>query len=193
MRDFPTLQTNRLLLREIVAADVPELFAIHSDIEAMRWFGSDPLTNLQQAEELVETFASWRQMPNQGTRWGIQRQSDNQLLGTCGLFKWNRDWKSCIAGYELAQSAWGEGFMVEALSAALTWGFEHMELNRIEAQVHPENSASIKLVRTLGFIQEGHLREARFWHGKHQDVLQFALLRREYQPFPGSGQPSTAS
>lgn len=180
MSDFPTLETDRLILREIVASDAPALYDIHSDARAMRWFGSDPLVNLQHAEKLIETFASWRQMPNPGTRWGIERKSDNRLLGTCGLFKWNRGWRSCIAGYELARSAWGAGFMVEALSAALTWGFEHMELNRVEAQVHPENVASIRLLRTLGFVEEGRLREAGFWLGEYHDLLQFALLQSEY-------------
>lgn len=180
MSDFPTLETDRLILREIGAADAPVLFAIHGDVEAMRWFGTDPLTDLQQAEKMIETFAAWRQMPNPGTRWGIQRKSDHQLLGSCGLFKWNRGWKSCVVGYELARSAWKAGFMLEALSAALAWGFEHMELNRVEAQVHPSNAASIKLVRTLGFVHEGQLREAGFWRGEHHDLLQFGLLRREY-------------
>ncbi|HUB88522.1 MAG TPA: GNAT family protein [Dyella sp.] len=180
MSDFPTLETERLLLREIVAADAPALFAVHGDMEAMRWFGADPLTDLQQAERLVETFAAWRQMPNPGTRWGIQRKSDHQFVGSCGLFKWNRGWRSCIVGYELARSARGAGLMREALSAVLAWGFEHMGLNRVEAQVHPDNAASLRLLRALGFVQEGHMREAGFWLGEHHDLLLFALLRREY-------------
>jgi len=87
MGDFPTLETDRLILREILAADAPALFAIHGDADAMRWFGTDPMVDLQQAEQLVETFAAWRQMPNPGTRWGIQRKSDSKLLGSCGLFR----------------------------------------------------------------------------------------------------------
>lgn len=179
MSGFPTIETDRLLLREIVASDAPSLFAIHSDAQAMRWFGSDPLTEPGQAEKLVETFAGWRHMPNPGVRWGIQSKAGGALVGSCGLFKWNRGWKSCTTGYELARAAWGKGFMTEALAAALTWGFEHMQLHRVEAQIHPENAASLKLVRNLGFVEEGRLREAGFWRGQHHDLLLFALLRRE--------------
>lgn len=180
MNDFPQLETERLILREIVAGDAPALFAIHSDLETMRWFGTDPLTHLQQAEELIETFAAWRRMPNPGTRWGIQRKSDGVLIGSVGLFKWNRPWRSGIAGFELARSSRGAGFMHEALSAALAWGYEHMALNRVEAQAHPANEASIKLLRSLGFVKEGCLREAGFWLGEYHDLLQFGLLRRDY-------------
>jgi [ribosomal protein S5]-alanine N-acetyltransferase len=180
MSNFPNIETERLLLREIVAADAPELFAIHSDEAAMRWFGSEPLTTVQQATKLIETFADWRQLPNPGVRWGVQCKADQRLIGSCGLFKWNRQWKSCVIGFELASFAWGKGLMNEALSASLEWGFNYMELNRVEAQVHPENAASIRLLAKLGFVQEGCLREAGFWLGKHHDLQQFALLRRQY-------------
>jgi len=180
MNDFPTLETDRLFLREIVATDAPDLFAIHSNAEAMRWFGADPLTDIRQAEKLIETFTGWRQMPNPGTRWAIQRKADRQFLGSCGLFKWNRSWQSCILGYELGAFAWGKGFMTEALPAILDWGFENMALNRVEALTHPDNMASIKLIRNLGFTREGYMREAGFWLGQHQDLLLYALLHREH-------------
>lgn len=192
MTGFPKIETDRLVLREIIASDAPALFAIHGDAQAMRWFGAEPLTEMVQAQRLVETFASWRQMPNPGVRWGIQSKVNGELVGSCGLFKWNRGWKSCVIGYELARVAWGNGFMTEALSAVLAWGFKHMELHRVEAQIHPENAASIRLVRHLGFIQEGHLREAGFWLGQYHDLLLYALLRREGLALPSSDQLQAA-
>jgi [ribosomal protein S5]-alanine N-acetyltransferase len=181
-KPFPTLETERLVLREIVADDAPALFAIHSDVEAMRWFGTDPLREPSEAEVLIARFAEWRRQPNPGTRWGLQRKAGGGLIGTCGLFKWNRGWHSCTLGYELAASAWGEGLMGEALVRVLAWGFEQMQLHRVEAMIHPRNEASIKLARKLGFVHEGCAREAGYWLGAHQDLLHFGLLRTE---FPG--------
>ncbi|MFC4526733.1 GNAT family N-acetyltransferase [Dyella halodurans] len=180
MSDFPYLETERLLLREIVAPDAQDVFAIRSDQLGMRWFGADPLTSIQEAQKLIDVYAGWRQLPNPGTRWGIQQKDDHRFLGSCGLFKWNRSWKSCVIGYELASLVRGQGFMFEALSTILEWGFENMGLNRVEAQVHPDNLASIKLLSKLGFVQEGRMREAGFWLGSHHDLQQFALLRRDF-------------
>jgi ribosomal-protein-alanine N-acetyltransferase len=56
MGDFPILSTPRLHLRAIMQSDAPALFAIHSDVEAMRWFGTDPMRTLQDAEKLVESL-----------------------------------------------------------------------------------------------------------------------------------------
>lgn len=189
MNDFPTLTTPRLHLREIVTADAPALFAIHGNADAMRWFGADPLKTLQDAEKLVEMFASWRKLPNPGTRWGISDRSSGQLLGTCGLFRWNRNWRSCAIGYELAPAAWGQGLMHEALNAMLDWGIEHMALNRVEAQVHPHNTPSIKRLEALGFVREGLSRQAGFWLGEYRDLLQYALLRSERPPLSGATTP----
>jgi ribosomal-protein-alanine N-acetyltransferase len=180
MSAFPTFETPRLLLRELVAADASALFAIHGDAEAMRWYGADPMIDVRQAQRLIEVFAGWRTMPNPGVRWALHSKSTDQLIGTCGLFKWNRGWKTCTVGYELARTARGAGLMAEALDAALTWGFASMQLHRIEAQIHPENTASLKLARVLGFVQEGRAREAGFWQGQHHDLLQFGLLHQDW-------------
>ena len=180
MDPFPILETPRLLLREIIPADAPRLFDIHGDASLMRWFGVDPLKDIEGAEKLVAMFASWRAQPNPGTRWAIQVKGEPQLCGTCGLFAWNRAWRKCAIGYELAASAQGKGLMHEALTSVLSWGFEQMALNRIEAQVHPDKAASIRSVTRLGFKEEGRLRELGFWGGQFQDMLQFSLLRREW-------------
>jgi ribosomal-protein-alanine N-acetyltransferase len=178
---FPTLETERLLLREIVPADAHELFAIHGDEALMRWFGVDPLQDVAGAEKLITTFASWRAQPNPGTRWGIQRKGEQRLCGTCGLFGWNRAWRKCTVGYELAAHAQGKGYMHEALTSMLDWGFTNMELNRVEAQAHAENTASLRSLSRLGFRQEGLLRELGYWRGGYHDLLGFSLLRRDWE------------
>jgi [ribosomal protein S5]-alanine N-acetyltransferase len=178
---FPILATTRLRLREITHQDADALFAIHGDAEHMRWFGNDPMKIVEEATKLIDIFAGWRASPNPGTRWGIERQADGAFLGTCGLFKWNRSWHSCTLGYELAASAQGHGYMSEALQAALAYGFEQMELNRIEASVNPNNTRSIRVLAELGFLEEGRLREAGYWAGQYHDLLQFALLRRDHK------------
>jgi ribosomal-protein-alanine N-acetyltransferase len=186
---FPTLETPRLWLREIVASDAPALFQIHGDAHTMRWFGNDPLPDLAAALKLVDTFAGWRALPNPGTRWAIVPKAGGlgdappPLAGTCGLFGWNRAWRKCTLGYELAPAWQGQGLMNEALQACIAWGFAHMDLlNRIEAQVHPSNAASISVLRRLGFAPEGLHRQLGYWAGQHHDMQSWALLRQDANP-----------
>lgn len=180
MTSFPTLSTPRLTLREILPCDAADLLHIHGNAQHMAWFGCDPNTDLNGAQQLVATFASWRQQATPGTRWGLSLAGQPQLIGTCGLFACNRSWRKCSIGYELAPEFTGLGLMREALQTVLSWGFEQMALNRIEALVHEENRASLKLLQGLGFVREGLLREVAYWGGRHHDLVQFGLLARDW-------------
>jgi [ribosomal protein S5]-alanine N-acetyltransferase len=177
---FPTLETRRLVLREIAHSDGPALFEVHGDPESMKWFGNDPLPNEAAAVQLVDLFASWRTLPNPGTRWGLQLKGQSTLIGTCGLFSWNRNWRKCTVGYELHPRARGFGYIHEALRTVLPWGLRHMELNRVEALIHPSNAASLRSAEKLGFKREGLLRQVGYWSNQHHDMYQYSLLRQEW-------------
>jgi ribosomal-protein-alanine N-acetyltransferase len=177
---FPTLETERLLLREVIADDATALFSIHGDEEHMRLFGNDPISDVTGAEALIKVFASWRQLPNPRTRWALEIKGKPGLIGTCGLFAWNRNWRRCTCGFELTKKAQGKGYMHEALSATISWGFAAMDLNRVEAQVHPGNYASLRLLKRLHFVEEGRLRQGGYWGGQLHDLLQFSLLREDW-------------
>lgn len=176
---FPVLETPRLVLREVVDADTLALFAIHSDQAQMAWYGADVLVDVDGAAKMVALFKSWRSLPNPGVRWALQAREGGPLLGTCGLFNWNRAWRRCTLGYELAKDAQGQGLMTEALTAALDWGFAQLDLNRVEALIHPRNVPSQQLAQRLGFVSEGLLREVARFNGQHHDMQQWSLLRRD--------------
>jgi [ribosomal protein S5]-alanine N-acetyltransferase len=178
---FPTLQLQRLRLREITLSDAPAILAIHSDSKLMKWFGIDLFTDLVAAEKLIESFSKLRETPNLGIRWGIELLERQGLVGTCGFFGWNQNWRKCSIGYVLAESAAGQGYMSEALRAAVQWGWSEMNLNRIEAQVHQENGASVKSLERLGFKYEGLSRQVGYWDGKHHDLCQYSLLRQDWK------------
>jgi RimJ/RimL family protein N-acetyltransferase len=74
----------------------------------------------------------------------------------------------------------GKGYGSVALAAIIEYGFNRMNLYRLEAEVVASNTASLKLIRRQGFIEEGCLREAKFVNGTYHDLLRFGLLRKEY-------------
>jgi ribosomal-protein-alanine N-acetyltransferase len=177
---FPHLITPRLRLRQIERSDADALFAIHSDAAWMRWYGVDPITERSQAGQLAEFFASWSGVGT-GFRWGLERKQDRRLIGTCGLFRWNKSWHNCVIGYEIARGCHGRGYMREALDAILAYGFTEMGLHRIQAETHPDNAASIGLAARFGFRFEGVHRGQAFWSGRFHDLNCYALLEPEWR------------
>jgi ribosomal-protein-alanine N-acetyltransferase len=183
---FPHLITSRLRLRQIEPSDADALFAIHSDTAWMRWYGVDPITERAQADRLAELFAGWF-LAGTGIRWGLERKQDLRLIGTCGLFRWNKSWRNCVVGYEIARDCRAQGYMKEALTAVLEFGFNEISLHRIQAEMHPDNNASIALATRLGFRFEGVHREQAFWSGRYHDLNCYSLLAGEWrsdQPRP---------
>ena len=174
---FPVLETPRLILRRITEADAADLFAVFSDDAVTEHYDLYTFEELDEAYDLVEYFDESYQYERQ-IRWGIERREDGRLLGTCGfvaLYEHRGE-----IGYELGRAYWRQGYMREALAALLAYGFMEMELNRIEAMTVPANVASAALLRSLGFTEEGILREYDYFKEEYQDLRCFSLLRREY-------------
>jgi ribosomal-protein-alanine N-acetyltransferase len=176
---FPNLETERFLLREIQTSDAEAVFACFNDDEVTRFYDQPTFTAMEQAEKLIlhmrQGFRDRRSI-----RWGITRKEDNWLLGTCGYNSWNRYVRKTGVGYELAQPYWRQGVMTEVLTAVLTFGYQRMNLNRVEALVMPGNVGSEKVLVKLGFQCEGLLRQYAYFKDSFCDLQMFALLRQDW-------------
>jgi ribosomal-protein-alanine N-acetyltransferase len=173
---FPRLETKRFSLRAITLADTQAMFRVWSDEEVMQYHDLEPPKYVEQVQGLIHRWAV-RFNSRQGIRWGIVRKTDNVLIGSCG-YRY-KDAFVAELGYELAKAYWRQGVMTEALKAIVVFGFETLNLNRIEARVMLENNASTQLLKKLGFQQEGILREYGYWKGQFHDLRLFSLLKRD--------------
>jgi ribosomal-protein-alanine N-acetyltransferase len=177
---FPSLETERLVLRELRPKDAGSLFVILGDEEVTQFYDDEVWRDITQATEQIEAWtAGFR--AKRCIRWGIAPRKSGQIVGTCGYYGFHRWHRRAGIGYELARSFWKQGIMTEALGRIIQFGFEKIGLNRIEAVVMPDNEGSIKLLAGLGFQSEGVLREYENWGDKGcLDLAMFSLLRREY-------------
>lgn len=71
--------------------------------------------------------------------------------------------------------------MSEAISAVLQYGFQEMNLNRIEAILDPANTSSVQLLENFDFVREGLLREYDFGQQGFDDVFMYSILKRDYE------------
>lgn len=74
----------------------------------------------------------------------------------------------------------GKGLGRKILQAMINHAFNQLNLHRLEAEVIEYNKPALKLVEKLGFVQEGRLREARYFDGKYYDIYRYGLLRNEF-------------
>ena len=70
--------------------------------------------------------------------------------------------------------------MKEAIAAVLRYGFQEMNLNRIEAIIDPANTSSVQLLENFDFVREGLLREYDLGQHGFDDVFMYSILKRDY-------------
>jgi ribosomal-protein-alanine N-acetyltransferase len=176
---FPSLSTNRLLLRHIVPGDAEALFAILSDDEAMEFYGSEPHRSLDETKDMIRRMEE-RYTRKEALRWGITLNGEERLIGSCSLFHFDEGFDRAEVGYELNRAFWGKGIMTEAVSAILTFGFSELGLHRIEANIEIANERSKNLLLKLGFTYEGYLRQRFPFRGQFLNEYYFGLLKDEW-------------
>lgn len=185
MQVFPTIKTDRLLLRRIRESDVAAVFDIFSRGEVTENYDCDPFTDETQAVNWVDWHVStYENMKRKGFRWAITIiDKPDQLVGSCGFHSLNPDFQSIEVGYELHPNCWGKGIATEAVTAVISHCFTKnfpSRINRIAATTDLLSPKSVSVLKKLGFKEEGVLREYGFWKDKFHDVRLFSLLRREW-------------
>jgi [ribosomal protein S5]-alanine N-acetyltransferase len=175
---FPILETERLLLREIVKEDAQSIYDCFSNNDVTRYYGLDPLPSIEQAKELVEFFAK-NYKEKRGIRWGIEIKGRKEMIGTVGFNAWSPKHKRAEIGYELHPEYWRKGYATEAVSEVISYGFKELDLTRIGAIVFIENKASNELLTKLGFQKEGVLRNYMYQNSVPYDTYVYSLLRTE--------------
>lgn len=172
---FPTIITERLILREITAGDANEIFFLRSDAGLLKYLDKDP------EQSLDETIAFLNRIKNDldsnnGILWGITLKNSDTVVGTICYWRMQKAHYRAEIGYVLHPSQQGKGIMDEAIKAVLQYGFETMQLHSVEANVNPANESSIKLLEKNGFVKEAYFRENYYYNGKFLDSLIYSLL-----------------
>ncbi len=182
--DLPRLTSARLELRPIEAGDVDALYAMFSDPEITRFWSSAAMTCREDAIALIEEINDYCQR-GELMEWALCRWDQPGLIGTCSLGNLDRVNRRGEIGFALARPAWGHGYMTEILPVLVDHAFDTLNLHRLEADVDPRNTGSIRLLEGLGFQLEGRLRERWQVTGEVQDALFYGLLSREWWARPG--------
>jgi RimJ/RimL family protein N-acetyltransferase len=77
---------------------------------------------------------------------------------------------------------WGKGIGLETTRLVVEYGFNRLNLRRIDLGVFADHEAAVRCYEKAGFKVEGRLRESLFKDGTYKDKVLMGLLRSEYAP-----------
>ncbi|HEY5909692.1 MAG TPA: GNAT family N-acetyltransferase [Verrucomicrobiae bacterium] len=175
------LTSPRLLLRRLQSGDAAALRSYRSLPEVARYQGWESF-GLDDAVRLIESQShSEPGVPGTWFQLAIVERATESIVGDCGLHCRQDDPRQMEVGITLSPSHQGRGYATEALSCLLDFVFGTLSKHRISAVTDAENAAAASLLRRLGFRQEAHFIEHRWYKGYWDSEFVFGLLRREWE------------
>jgi len=106
--------------------------------------------------------------------------STDEMLGWCGLYKWEKIAHSSEIRSFVGPQHWGGGYGTEQHAMLVKIGFDRYNMNRIWLGTHQDNKGILRIYEKLGFTKEGVLRQEQFRRGKYFDAYRYAILKQEY-------------
>jgi ribosomal-protein-alanine N-acetyltransferase len=172
---FPVLTTPRLELRQLELRDTGDFFKLRSDPRVMEFMDKPLMATIDEAEQTIGKIRSDFEA-NESITWAISMKGHRELIGTIGFWKIIKEHHRAEIGYLLHPDHWGKGLMQEALKPILDHGFGVMNLHSVEANVNPNNAASIKFLEKNHFVREAYYKENYYFNGKFLDTFIYSLL-----------------
>lgn len=172
--NFPELRTERLLLRQISPGDIHEVFRGLSHPEVIKHYGVS-FSSLEATQEQMDWYANMIQ-EDSGRCWAICSPDNKLFYGVVTLVFWKKEHRKAETGYWIFPEYWGKGFVSEAMEKVLEYGFTEMNLHRVSAEAEDDNAGSLGVLKKLGFVQEGTLRECEIKDGKFINLHIYAKL-----------------
>lgn len=116
-----------------------------------------------------------------GVAFAIVLPGSSEVVGQIRLMNWSRVDGRAEVGYWLRRKYWGRGYGSEALQSICEFGFRSLRLHRIYASVVDGNKGSMKVLERAGFHLEGRRRHDTRLARRWADILEYGLLRKEWQ------------
>ncbi|MGK2861818.1 MAG: GNAT family N-acetyltransferase [Chitinophagaceae bacterium] len=174
------IETKRLNIRQLELSDLSDFHIYRSNPEITKYQGFDVMT-MEQAEMFIKDNSTKPfGKPGEWVQYGIENRETRQVIGDCAIKLDKYDTRIAEIGITISHLEQKRGYAKETLLGILAFLFDTKEIHRVVEIVDAENVASINLLKSTGFKQEGHFIENIYFKGKWGSEFQYAMLKREW-------------
>lgn len=176
---LPTLETPRLVLRKMMVSDCFDMYDYARRPDLTKYLTWSPHGNVEYTKQYLAYLAKHYRLGD-FYDWAVVLKSENKMIGTCGFTRFSFPNDAAEVGYVLNPDYHGKGIATEALLRVMTFGFEDLRLNRIEAKCIKGNVASRRVMEKVGMTFEGTRRGEMLIKGSYRDIEVSAVTREEF-------------
>jgi ribosomal-protein-alanine N-acetyltransferase len=176
-----SIETQRLHIRNLKPTDLNDFHIYRSKPEVTKYQGFDVMTIEQSADFIKEQTAKEYGKVGEWVQYGIENKKTGKIIGDCAIKLELNDIRIAEIGITISHLEQRKGYAKEVLVGVLSFLFDQKQIHRVVETVDTENIASISLLKSVGFRQEGHFVENIFFKGKWGSEFQYAMLKREWE------------
>jgi RimJ/RimL family protein N-acetyltransferase len=165
----------KVVLREFRPDDEDALLDVIGDDRVTVWLSHDSWDRDEVRAMLAGIVERAGQEPRMEYSLAVTLPESDRLIGLARLGLGGH--RAAKLGYAIRADEWGKGYATDACRIIVEFGFTTLGLHRITAAIGPENTASITVVKRLGFEYEGQLRDHVFTNGAWRDSKLYSILK----------------
>ena len=177
---MPVLETERLVLRAMRVSDAEDMYDYAKEESVTEYLLWSPHNSFFYTKDYLQYIQS-RYAVGDFYDWALVEKNSGKMIGTCGFTTIDLSNNIGEIGYVLNPDYHGKGYATEAAGRVVEFGFEVLELHRIEAKFMEGNEASRHVMEKLGMAFEGFKRDGIFTKGKYRTIGICALLCSDFR------------
>lgn len=175
-----TIETERLILRRFVSSDDKAVFKYWAANEKVQSLYCEPVySTIEEVRELLNKYIEGYNKDNY-YRWAIICKENNECIGQIAYFLVNDNNHFAEIEYCIGRPFQGRGFATEAAKSVIKFGFDEMNLHKVQICHKSINISSKRVIEKCGCTYEGTLRDFFYEDGKYVDRLYYSILRDEF-------------
>jgi len=156
----------------------------------LKWFNDPEITQYitmykPMTRDMEEEWFNNLKHKEDAVYFSISVDSEEEsdiIIGNCAIHDINAKNRACSCGITIGEKKYQNiGYGTEAMEMLVEYGFNTLNMNRIELSVYDFNSRAFKTYQKVGFVEEGRKRQARYHNGKYQDEIMMAILREDWE------------
>ena len=178
------IESDRLLLKEITWNDLENIHRLHSFKEVDKYNTLGIPKSLDDTKETIKKAIDDKQNSNRNTiAWTINTKDSNDFIGEAGINLSANRFKLGEIYFNLIPEFWSRGYGTEIAQTLIKFGFDKLELHKIEAGVATENLKSIKVLEKAGMTREGLRRQILPIRGVWKDNYHYAIVETDKRDY----------
>ena len=186
MTETIRISTSRLKIRNLESKDLDDFFEYRSNPEVTEYQGFDVMTRSEAESFILGQCKKEFGIIGEWVQYGIEEKVSGKLVGDCAVRLLEEESESAEIGITISHLHQRKGFAKEVMNGILEFLFDKKNLHRVVELTDVKNTASVNLLKSCGFRQEGNFVESRLFKGIRCSEYQYAMLKREWDELKNS-------